>query len=254
MLQHGLTEPGLKKSLGQHFLISPAICQRIAGLMRLAPEDQVLEIGPGAGALTQFLVPHRTLWLIEKDRHWASQHSGATRVLTMDALDFDWQTLAGRWKLAGNLPYNIASPLIWNIVSSCSSYDLAVFMVQKEVGVRICANPGSRLYGALSVWVQCHAQVRLEFTVKPGSFKPPPKVDSAVVSFQPLASLPGQPEALNQILQICFQARRKQLGGIFRKFPALEAALAALGIDPRLRPEDLARQDFLALAAVIAGD
>lgn len=246
-----MSQPPLKKSLGQHFLINQDICRRIAALLQLTPEDNILEIGPGAGALTRFLVPHKRLLLIEKDDFWAKEHAGAHETLNLDALRYDWRNLDGRWKLAGNLPYNIASPLIWNIVSECAAYALAAFMVQREVGERICARPGSAAYGALSVWVQSHAAPRLEFLVKPGSFQPPPKVDSAVITLRPLDEKPRQPAYLKKILDLCFQARRKQLGNIFRGRENLLRTLALRGLKETLRPENLTCADFMALSEAL---
>lgn len=246
-------EPAPKKSLGQHFLINPGICRKIIDLLAPAPQDQILEIGPGPGALTRFLLaaPYRRLLLIEKDSYWAGERGGEAEVLEQDALAFDWTALCeeGSWKLVGNLPYNIASPLIWDIVSKCGCYSRAVFMVQKEVGERLCAAPDSRLYGALSVWVQCHAAVHHAFTVGPGSFRPPPKVDSAVVLFTPLPG-PEYPQKLQELLRICFQQRRKQLGGVFRRLglPVLLKGLEALGLDAQLRAENLTCADFMNLA------
>lgn len=256
-----MNAPAPKKSLGQHFLINQGVCRKIVDMLAPAPEDNLLEIGPGPGALTSFLLraPHRRLLLIEKDDWWAEerQRAGGAEVLAMDALEFRWQELCpdGEWKLAGNLPYNIASPLIWDILADCRCWQRAVFMVQKEVGERICASPHSRAYGALSVWVQCHARAFLEFTVKPNSFRPPPKVESCVIRLEPVADPPLFPEALKRLLSLCFQQRRKQLGGVFRRAgqPVLEAALAELRIDPRLRPEDLDCAQFLALARFWAG-
>jgi Dimethyladenosine transferase (rRNA methylation) len=175
-------------------------------------------------------------------------------VLT-DALRFDWRRITPEkpWKIIGNLPYNVASPLIWDIVSRATGWQRAAFMVQKEVGQRLAAQPNTNHYGALSVWVQSYARPRMEFIVGPGAFSPPPKVDSAVLSFDPLPPerRPAHPKVLARLLRVCFQQRRKQLGGVFRRSgqPGLEAALEKTGIDPSLRPEALANKDFQALAA-----
>lgn len=253
-------QPAPKKSLGQHFLISPGISAKIVSLLNLAAQDQIVEIGPGPGALTGLLSdsPHRRLLLIEKDKWWASERgkSGHCEVLEMDALKFDWSGLceSGQWKLVGNLPYNIASPLIWEIVSTCRCYDCAVFMVQKEVGERIGAAPDSRKYGALSVWIASYALAKYQFTVHPGAFRPPPKVDSAVISLRPLPVWPEFPDILKRLLDYCFQRRRKQLGSIFRQgeFSVLLPVLAELGIDPHLRPENLSAAEFQALSRILA--
>lgn len=246
-----------QKSLGQHFIHDVGICRRIVSLLAPCAQDQIVEIGPGPGALTCVLLqaPHDKLLLIEKDAWWAAERSreGGAEVLCMDALAYDWEGLRrhGEWKLIGNLPYNIASPLIWNILGQCTSWQRAVFMVQKEVAQRLVASPGSRTYGAISVWVQCHARVKLEFCIGPGAFRPPPKVDSAVVQFEPLSKRPRLPEALSSLLRICFQKRRKQLGNIFRSTPQLLAGLASIGIDAKARPENLAPYDYLQLTEII---
>lgn len=248
--------PRAKKSLGQHFLKSPDVCTRIAALLDAAPEDRILEIGPGPGALTRALeaLPHARLLLLEKDRYWAAERQRAatpgTQAVLTDALRFAWRRITPgfAWKVAGNLPYNVASPLIWDIVSQAAGLTRAVFMVQKEVGLRLAARPGNGQYGALSVWVQSYAAPRLEFTLGPGAFSPPPKVDSTVLSFTPLPleARPARPALLARLLRVCFQQRRKQLGGIVRRSgqAGLPEALADAGIDPGLRPEALSVAQF----------
>ena len=262
-LKNSRPAPRAKKSLGQHFLRREEICARIAALLLPRPEDRVLEIGPGPGALTRALEdgPHACLLLLEKDRHWAAERQRPagprTQAVLTDALRFDWRRIGPErpWKIIGNLPYNVASPLIWDIVSQSRGLSRAVFMVQKEVGQRLAAAPGNGHYGALPVWVQSHARPRLEFVVGPGAFSPPPRVDSAVLSFEPLPAeaLPDRPDALSRLLRICFQQRRKQLGGIFRRagLPQLEEALERTGLAPHLRPEALHKEDFLRLAAFL---
>lgn len=245
--------PKLKKSLGQHFLTNPGIARKIVDLLDPEEEEEILEIGPGGGSLTELLrsAPHSRLQVIEKDTYWAAFHAAkGIEVIACDALEFDWSGLRGQWKLIGNLPYNIASPLIWNIVSQCDCYERAVFMTQKEVAERICARPDTRNYGALSVWVQAYAEASLALRVSPGSFRPPPKVDSAVIKLTPKREMPPYPEYLRRLLKICFQQRRKQLVGIFRRarLPLLEQALANLDIDPQARPENLRCEQFLGIA------
>lgn len=256
--------PSAKKSLGQHFLRHEHICSRIVSLLQSVSTDDILEIGPGPGALTRVLesVPHARLLLLEKDRYWAAerqrQAAPGTQAVLMDALRFHWQRITPEhpWKIVGNLPYNVASPLIWDIFSLAGGLVRAVFMVQKEVGQRLAAAPGSRHYGALSVWVQSYAVPRLEFVVGPGAFSPPPKVDSAVLSFEPLSpeARPLYPEALKRLLRMTFQQRRKQLGGIFRRggLSCMLEGLEILGLSPDLRPEALSVTDFGRLSALLA--
>ncbi len=254
----GNSAPAAKKSLGQHFLTNPGICRRIVDLIAPSGSDNILEIGPGPGALTGVLekAPHARLLLLEKDDYWAGvrakEGGPSTEVRCMDALTFPWGDLEGQWKLIGNLPYNVASPLIWDIAWKCRALTRAAFMVQKEVGDRLAAAPGTRHYGALSVWVQAWLCVRMEFTLGPGAFSPPPKVDSAVLSFTPIPPErhPKNPERLASLIKLCFQQRRKQMGGLFRRAGRgdLLDGLAALGISPEKRPEELSVSDFLALS------
>ena len=193
--------------------------------------------------------------LLEKDSHWAAerQRLGAARtqaVLT-DALRFDWSRITpdNPWKIIGNLPYNVASPMMWDLFSRATGLVRAAFMVQKEVGQRLAAGPGNGHYGALSVWVQSFARPRMGFIVGPGAFSPPPKVDSAVLSFEPLPldQRPDRPDLLALVIKVCFQQRRKQLGSIARRCPLapwLSAAIEQAGITPTLRPEQLTVADF----------
>ena len=248
--------PYAKKSLGQHFLKHDHICDHIAALAHAAANDWIIEIGPGPGALTRAVerLPHARLFLLEKDDRFARERqreaADGTQAVLTDALRFPWARLspARSWKILGNLPYNVASPMIWDMAAQCRALRRAVFMVQKEVGQRLAAAPGNGQYGALSVWVQSYWKPRMEFVVGPGAFSPPPKVDSAVLSFAPLPqdSLPRHPEALARLVKLFFQQRRKQLGSIARHapWPGVPEALAEAGIDARLRPEQLAVTDF----------
>lgn len=240
----------LKKSLGQHFLHDKKISGRIVDLLQIEETDTVIEIGPGAGALSQLIAQRgpKIFAALEKDARWARErnNSGCQAIL-IDALRFDWKRLPAGCKLIGNLPYNVASPLIWDIVSRTPAPALAVFMAQKEVAQRISAPPGSRAYGAISVWAQSHARILLGFTVGPGAFMPPPKVDSAVFSLNFSGVRPPEnPRALAALLHLCFQNRRKQLGGIFRRARLPENLLE--GFDPALRPENLSVRDFNLIA------
>ncbi|MBQ4133704.1 MAG: ribosomal RNA small subunit methyltransferase A, partial [Desulfovibrionaceae bacterium] len=225
LLDPASAPPRKKRSLGQNFLKNPDISRRIVQGLAVSPADHILEIGPGAGALSQVLAeknPAR-LVLLEKDRYWAARHAEWARrhafrycPVLMDALDFVWEKLDKSWKIVGNLPYNVASPLIWDIVSR-ASFSLAVFMVQKEVGQRLSASPACKEYGGLSVWVQSFCRVERLFIVPPGAFDPPPKVDSAVMRFTPLnRPMFCAPHKLSLLLKACFQQRRKQMRNILK--------------------------------------
>lgn len=248
-------QPAPKKSLGQHFLVNPQICKRIAALLNPAPTDNILEIGPGPGCLTYQLLslPHRQLVLIEKDNWWAENWAERKdlEIIHNDVLKFAWQSLepSSPWKLTGNLPYNIASPLIWELMNYTTLWSRAVFMVQKEVAERICSQPGNRQYGGLSVWVQCHAQASHGFTLAPGAFRPPPKVESSVIIFVPRNDFIPYPAELAELIHILFQQRRKKTGTILKKSknPFLHDALNVFAIAD-LRPEQLDCSQFLALS------
>lgn len=256
-----MTEKPLpKKSLGQHFLVNQDLCRRIVELVNPDPMDKIIEIGPGPGALSRLLEasPHKLLLYLEKDDHWARERAAQSNsnscTCLMDALSFNWATLDGDWKIMGNLPYNVASPLIWDIVSQTPQLQRAVFMTQLEVAQRIAALPSTPQYGALSVWVQSYTLPAIEIRIAPGSFRPPPKVYSAVLSFNPLAQKPEHPFQLRQLLHLCFQNRRKQLGGIFKKngMEFLLSGLEDMRLDQRSRPENLNPEHFCQLADLLA--
>lgn len=252
----GADTPKAKRSLGQNFLRDPNIARKIVSALHVGPEDTVVEIGPGPGALTAFLreIAPKRLVLIEKDGFWATERMrDGVPVILADALSMAWERFNTPWKCIGNLPYNVASPLMWDIVSLSPGLTRAVFMIQKEVGLRVTAQPGGSAYGALSVWIQSYMVPKLEFIVPPHVFRPAPKVDSAVVSFVPLrmqvdrgeaAVSAFEPTRLARTLKACFQMRRKQLGTIVTKAGHDPRALERLGIDPKLRPEKLAPADF----------
>lgn len=252
--------PRAKKSLGQHFLHDGNIIRKISALLEIGPQDAVLEIGPGTGALTARLAeaaPRRLLCL-EKDRSLAptvKRRWPQADVLLMDALAAPWERLGAALpglKLAGNLPYNVASPLMWDCLSRTPDYERAVFMMQKEVALRVCAPPGGKTYGALSVWLQAHAAPRLAFSVGPTVFTPPPKVDSSVVVFLPRPERPRGEAGrwLAATIKLAFQQRRKQLGTIFRPYldATIEEVMEHAAVSPQARPETLGVEAFLALS------
>ncbi len=256
------TQQPARKSLGQNFLKDRNIARKIVALLATAPEDRVLEIGPGAGALTEFLLDTeaRCVAALEKDMFWAhalKQARPELAVVLGDGLRFPWGTISHgkNWKIIGNLPYNVASPLMWEMFSRAEGFARAVFMVQKEVGLRLTAQPGGKIYGALSIWVQSFTRPRIAFTVGPGVFHPKPKVDSAVLVFEPISvgERRFNSEALAWLLHRCFQKRRKQLGTILghKCSGVLESFFPSQGLDPRVRPEELTPQQFHILSNLL---
>ncbi|MCA1945625.1 MAG: 16S rRNA (adenine(1518)-N(6)/adenine(1519)-N(6))-dimethyltransferase RsmA [Desulfovibrio sp.] len=257
------TSPRAKKSLGQHFLHDVNTARRIAGLLDIQPHETVLEIGPGTGALTRHLLAAgpRQLLCLEKDRDLAprlkASHPDADIIL-MDAMQAPWERLGTACpgvKIAGNLPYNVASPMMWECISRTPGFERAVFMIQKEVAKRIAAAPGGKEYGALTVWLQAFATVEYAFTVGPGVFSPRPQVDSAVIVLRPRplnyqALAPAGPGELAEVVRRSFQQRRKQLGTIWRGYidEPLAAILETAGISLTARPETLSINNFLTLA------
>ena len=253
-----------RQRLGQHFLSDPGLLRKIADALDLAPDDVVLEIGPGKGSLTEHLLARGARVIaIEKDRRLADQLAtwGAERgtdrltIVTADALEVDWQPLlVPRFKVIGNIPYNITTPLIEKALTPPYP-ERIVFLMQAEVAERLAARPGGKPYGGLSVGVQAQARVERLFAVRAGAFQPPPRVDSAVVRLTPLAEPlipPDDVRAFRRFVTACFSRRRKQLrnvvaGALARPAAAVAAGLASLGLDPAARPETLAPEDFVRL-------
>ncbi|WP_027183391.1 16S rRNA (adenine(1518)-N(6)/adenine(1519)-N(6))-dimethyltransferase RsmA [Desulfovibrio inopinatus] len=255
-----------KRSLGQNFLVDDNIVRKIVGALGSIHEETIVEIGPGRGALTKAIMaasPGRYV-AIEMDRelapHIKSTFAEKARVdvICANALDMQWEKLSGLApvKIVGNLPYNVASPLMWDIVSRARQWSLAVFMVQYEVARRIVATPGNKEYGGLSVWLQSYATPRLLFKVPPSVFRPRPKVDSAVVAFVPrsFTELPLHGAYLARLIKQCFGKRRKQMQSILRDdFDSeVESIFVAAGVHGRSRPEELSPEVFEKLSNVLA--
>lgn len=251
-----------KRRLGQHFLSDHRLLLRIADALEAGPGDTVLEIGPGLGGLTAPLSEQAgRLIAIEKDRDLVPAlriRFPNIEVIEGDALDVDWHAAArtngGRFLVTGNIPYNITSPLLDKALLPPRPSRI-VFLVQKEVAERVAADPGTQAYGALTIGIQAVARVERLFTVPARAFKPPPKVDSAVLRLTPLAQpLVSDAERVSfrAVVVGLFGFRRKQLLRGLREFtgwPAerLTESLSSLGLDGRIRPEVLSPADFVRL-------
>ena len=252
-----------RKRFGQNFLTDTGVISQIVAGIAPKPNDAMLEIGPGLGALTCALLPSLSaLTVVELDRDLIPklkarcQTAGLGDKLTVraeDALTLDLRPLAEhhaqRLRIVGNLPYNIGTPLIFHLLDQADAiYDMT-FMLQKEVVDRLAAEPGSKDYGRLSITVQARATVEPLFVVPPTAFNPPPKVDSAVVRLVPRAE-PLVPAALwpgfSELVTLAFSQRRKTLGNTLKPLRTA-AEISAAGIDPIRRAETLTIQDFLRL-------
>jgi 16S rRNA (adenine1518-N6/adenine1519-N6)-dimethyltransferase len=276
-----------RRSLGQNFLVDRGIQQRIVEVAlegasdadvgeALAPppfKGPVLEIGPGKGALTEWLSERAdSLILVELDRDLARAHrerwagNPAIRVVEESILDHplsrhvpEVETLA----VVGNIPYNLTSPILFHLLAAPRPARITL-MVQREVADRILAEPGTKAYGALSVGVRTVATVAFQFAVPAGAFRPRPKVDSAVIRITPIRPAPLSPEAevgVRDLTRALFQWRRKQLGKILRDHPDLRVPgarvpvlLEALGVSPEQRPETLSPEVFVRLWQGLAAE
>lgn len=252
-----------KKSFGQHFLHERGYIERIVAAIAPKPDDRLVEIGPGEGALTLPLLDAAgALTAIELDTDLIPQLEARARdhgkltIVHADVLTVDFTALAagGRLRLAGNLPYYISSPILFHCLEHADAIVDMHFMLQKEVVDRMAAAPGSKVYGRLSVMLQLACRVEPLFRVPPGAFRPPPKVDSAVVRLVPLPpeqrpQVDGQ--RLAAVVKAAFGQRRKTLGNAL-KGVVDEAAIRVAGVDPRARAETLAPADFVRLAAAPA--
>ena len=242
-----------RKRFGQHFLHDPGVLQRILEAVNPASQDAVIEIGPGEGALTRPLLARlQRLTAIEIDRDLAAALAQAfpaerLTLVNADVLEHDFSCYPPGFRVVGNLPYNISTPILFHLARYADRVRDMHFMLQKEVVERMVARHSTPDYGRLSVMLQVRFAMTKLFNIGPGAFRPPPKVDSAVVRLVPLPEKPACDEmALEKIVREAFSARRKTLRNAL---PLEPADYARLGIDPQLRPENLAPPDYVRIAA-----
>jgi 16S rRNA (adenine1518-N6/adenine1519-N6)-dimethyltransferase len=249
-----------RKRLGQHFLHDPGIVARIVAAIDPQPGDALVEIGPGLGALTAPLLARiAQLHVVELDRDLAARLRAAYPperlvVHAEDALRFDFGALPAPLRVAGNLPYNISTPLLFRLAGFAPRLRDLHFMLQREVVDRMVAAPSSSEYGRLSVMLQYRFEMARLFVVGSGAFSPPPKVESAVVRMvpRPAAALGARDDALlGRLVTAAFTKRRKTLRNALDGVVD-EATLRALEIDPRLRPENLGVEDYVRIANSIS--
>ncbi len=254
-----------RKRFGQNFLRDESIIEAIARAVAPANSDHIVEIGPGEGALTQALISDECrLDAIELDRDLRtrllagfSTYPGFT-LHSADALDFDFASLATddtRLRVVGNLPYNISTPLIFNLLEQAQIITDMHFMLQLEVVARLAASPGSKDWGRLGVMTQFRCEVEQLFEVPPEAFYPPPKVRSAVVRLtpHPEPQYPNvDPASLGRVVTQAFSQRRKTLRNNFKGMME-DDDFGGLAIDPSARAETLSIADFVAIALHLQG-
>ena len=273
-----------KKSLGQHFLTDLSIARRIADTVDACPDIPVLEIGPGMGVLTQYLIEKpRTICAVEIDREstaYLSQQfpefatplvvaEGAegTSALTLEKGVTERLLLAGdflrmdlrelfqgqQFVLTGNYPYDISSQIFFKMLDNRDIIPCCTGMIQREVALRIAAQPGSKTYGILSVLIQAWYDVEYLFTVEPSVFNPPPKVQSAVIRMtrNDVNSLGCDEQLFRRIVKTVFNQRRKMLRVSLRQLLSADA-ITTLNADLTLRPEQLTIQQFVDLTNLIS--
>ncbi|MEI6634311.1 MAG: 16S rRNA (adenine(1518)-N(6)/adenine(1519)-N(6))-dimethyltransferase RsmA [Chlamydiota bacterium] len=263
------------KRRGQTFLIRREVAERIAGLASLTPDDAVLEIGPGLGALTgALLAAAGRVVAVESDRRLAAWLRDRFRdcrtfeLIHADALTCDIPGLlkgmaarGRRVKVVSNIPYSISGPLIARLLGASDDWSCMVLTVQRELARRITAPPGGKEYGAFTVLCRCRAETGEAFTIAPGAFYPRPGVDSSVVVFRsrPSPLIPAAEEAaFFSLVRLLFSQRRKSIGTVLKRalkgHPAAETlrgAFASAGIDPAVRPERLGVEEFRLLGEAL---
>lgn len=256
--------PTARKRFGQHFLHDRSVIERIIAAFAPQPGQSIVEIGPGRGALTlPLLAAARRIDAVELDRDLAPRltqtyaTAGELRVHCADALRFDFCSLApgpSTLRVIGNLPYNVSTPLLFHLLDQKRCISDMLFMLQKEVVDRIVAPAGSDAYGRLSVMVQYHCAAARLFTIGPGAFTPPPRVDSAVVRLVPHPAPPvtvTDEALLARVVALAFSQRRKTLRNSLKTL-LNAAAITACGIDPQRRAETLSLSEFAALTNAAA--
>lgn len=257
-----------KKRLGQNFLQSAKVIERIIDLVQAGPSDTVVEIGPGRGALTEPLAESGAhLVAVEFDRDLAPRLRKSLRdydnlsVIQQDILDFDPAAqVTGNFILVGNLPYNITSPVLEWVTEHRRSIRRAILMMQREVAARVAGSPGSKDWSPLSIFTQLHFDVSVEFTVPPGAFRPPPRVTSAVVLLSPRKAVHiDHPDAFESVVRQSFAQRRKLLVNNLDDLTGvppsrLRQQLADIGLPHDIRAEQMTISDFIRLTSRLVAE
>ncbi len=253
-----------RKRFGQNFLQDANIIQNIIACIGIKPQQNIVEIGPGMGALTEPLLAETNgnLAVIELDRDLVPilrtkffNYPDLT-IYQADALKFDFQQLAtadAPLRIVGNLPYNISTPLIFHLLNFTHIIKDMYFMLQKEVVERLSAAEGNRNYGRLSVMVQYHCKVTALFDVPPEAFFPKPKINSAIVQLMPYKQLPiiaNDYKCLENVVRTAFSKKRKTLRNNLKEL-ITDQQLINIGIDPSVRAEALPPEDFVRISNIL---
>lgn len=248
-----------RKRFGQNFLCDPFVIDRIINAIHPLPEDYLVEIGPGLGALTKpMLTIHSPLTAIEIDRDLIPQLRTQFSLLGLtlieaDALTVDFAQIAlnkQKLRIFGNLPYNISTPLLFHLLAQIDVIQDMHFMLQKEVVDRIIAVPGTKHYGRLSIMLQYYCQATCLFYIGAEAFKPAPKVESAFLRLTPHSQLPFPAKNIiffGETVKQAFAQRRKTLKNNLAKLCSADQ-LRNIGIDPSLRPEQIALADYVKIS------
>lgn len=249
--------PPARKRFGQHFLVDEGVLQRIADTVRPQPADRLLEIGPGHGALTRYLYGSTAAYLaVELDRDLIAPLSGSfpgLELVSADILKVNLDSLLEPpgWRLVGNLPYNISSPLLLKLFNHLPRIRDMHFMFQRELGARLGAVPGTKSWGRLGVLTQYFCEVDSLFDVPPEAFAPPPKVHSQLVRLLPRQTCEAVDlDRFRQVLQLAFSARRKRIANGLK---TLRLDWKRAAVDPDSRPDMLSVSEFVRLANAVTG-
>ncbi len=248
-----------KKHLGQNFLHDDGVINNIVKIIRPKKNERIIEIGPGHGAITQYIqASEADLQLIELDndliplleQKFAS--SDNVQIHHMDALQL--KLTAGPYKVVGNLPYNISTPLLISMLFQAEQISEMVFMLQKEVVQRICGSPGEKNFGRLSVMLQHRFDCTAHLVIKPEAFNPPPKIDSQIIQLVAKKEFNQVPlPALESLVKQAFQQRRKTIRNNLKKVVSM-AQLEIVGIDPKQRPETVTVLQYEELTKLLVKD
>lgn len=244
-----------RKRFGQHFLIDEGVLQRLADCISARETDRMLEVGPGPGALTAHLFGETRQYLaVELDRDLIAPLGArfpGLELISADILRVNLDSLLEPpgWRLVGNLPYNISSPLLLKLFRHLDRIEDMHFMFQRELAERLCARPGGKGWGRLGVVTQYHCHVEALFDVPPEAFAPPPKVHSRVVRLWPRERREAvDPGMFAQVLRLAFSARRKRIANGLK---TLAVDWEAAGVSADVRPDELSVVDFVNLANAV---